>query len=299
MVGFDRRGLAETLARAYLDQIFVYGFIHADPHPGNILLTPDGRLGLVDLGMVTYVTPTRQEQMLKLLAAASEGQADEVAKILMEIGTPSEDRDEAHFTEQAGSLVMLNKDVSLQQMQFGRLVVELIRIATQNGIKPAPELSMLGKALLNLDEASRILDPDFRPNELVRDQIQAIMSRHMLGVISPGNVLSTIMDLYDFVGKLPGRMNLILDKLTKEQFEIRVHAFDEVAFFANMQKIANRITVGLILAALIIGAALMMQVHTTFTLFGYPGIAVVMFLLAAFLGLFVVGRILFDEARKH
>ncbi|HEX9012809.1 MAG TPA: AarF/UbiB family protein [Anaerolineaceae bacterium] len=298
LIDYDRHGLAEALGKAYLDQILVHGFIHADPHPGNVLLTHDGRLALIDLGMVTYLTPTRQEQMLKLLLATSEGKADEVAKLLMTIGTPLEERNEAHFTEQITGIVMLNRDATLDDLRFGRVVVEMIRIAAENGIRPAPELSMLGKALLNLDETSRALDPEFNPNQLVRSYIEVLMSKHMAGLVSPGNMLSTLMDLYEFIQKLPGRMNLFFDKLTNEQLEIRVRAFDEEEFLSGVQKIANRITVGLVLAALIIGAALMMQIQTPFRLFGYPGIAVIMFLLAAILGFVMVGRILIEDFRK-
>lgn len=299
LLDYDRPRLAEALGKAYLDQILVHGFIHADPHPGNVLLTTDKRLALIDLGMVTYLTPTRQEQLLKLLLAISEGNADEVAKVMISIGVPLEDRNEARFVEQISSIVLLNRESNLEEIRFGRVVIEMIRIAAENGIQPAPELSMMGKALLTLDETSRALDPTFNPNQLLRQHIQTPMRKRLLKAMSPESLFSSFLDLYDLVQKLPGRMNLIFDKLLNEQFEIRVRAFDELAFLANMQKIANRITVGLVLAALIIGAALMMQIHTTFQLLGYPGIAVIMFFLAALLGLLLVGRILFDDFRRH
>lgn len=298
LLDYDRPRLAEALGKAYLDQILVHGFIHADPHPGNVLLTQDKRLALIDLGMVTYLTPTRQEQLLKLLLAIGEGNADEVARVMMNIGTPLEDRNESHFIEQVSSVVLLNRESNLEDMRFGRVVIEMIRIAAENGIRPAPELSMMGKALLNLDETSRAMDPNFNPNQLLRRYIQTLMQKRMLKSISPESVLSSFLDLYELVQKLPGRVNLIFEKLLSEQFEIRIHAFDETTFLSNIQKIANRITVGVVLAALIIGAALMMQIQTKFQLLGYPGIAMVMFLLAAVLGLLLVGRILFDDFRK-
>jgi predicted unusual protein kinase regulating ubiquinone biosynthesis (AarF/ABC1/UbiB family) len=299
LLDYDRPRLAEALGKAYLDQILVHGFIHADPHPGNVLLTQDKRLALIDLGMVTYLTPARQEQLLKLLLAISEGKADEVARLMITIGTPNEDRNEAHFVEQISSIVLLNREANLEEMRFGRVVVEMIRIAADNGIQPAPELSLMGKALLTLDETSRALDPTFNPNQLLREYLQTLMRKHMLKTISPEAILSSALELYELVQKLPGRVNQIFDKLLSEQFEMRIRAFDETAFLSNMQKIANRITVGLVLAALIIGAALMMQIQTSFQLLGYPGIAVVMFLLAALMGLLVVGRILFDDFRRR
>lgn len=299
LLDYDRPRLAEALGKAYMDQILVHGFIHADPHPGNVLLTRDKRLALIDLGMVTYLTPTRQEQMLKLLLAISDGKADEAARIMMTIGTPLEERNEAHFTEAISSIVLMNREANLEDIRFGRVVIEMIRIAADNGIQPAPELAMMGKALMTLDETSRALDPNFNPTQLLRQYLQTLMRKRMLKSMSPEAILSTALDLYELVQKLPGRINLIFDKLLSEQFEIRIHAFDETAFMSNIQKIANRITVGVVLAALIIGAALMMQIQTSFQLLGYPGIAVIMFMIAALLGFFLVGKIFYDEFHRR
>lgn len=298
LLDYDRPRLAEALGKAYLDQILIHGFIHADPHPGNVLLTRDQRLALIDLGMVTLLTPTRQEQLLKLLLAISEGDTDAAAKQMMAIGTPLPDHDEDRFTSQIASIVLQTREANLENVQFGRVVIDMIRIASENGIQPAPELSMLGKALLTLDETSRALDPTFNPNQLLREYMQTLMRKRMLKNISPESLFSSVMDLYALVQKMPGRLNMIFDKLLNEQFEIRIRAFDETAFLSNMQKIANRITVGLVLAALIVGAALMMQIRTPFEILGYPGIAVIMFFLAALLGLFLVGKIFLDDLRK-
>ncbi len=295
----DGEKLAEALAKAYLDQILVYGFVHADPHPGNVLLTEDGRLGLVDLGMVTYISPERQNQLIKLLLAVSEGKAEEAARILIQIGTPTEGRDEANFTNQVSSLILSNREGNVEDVHFGLALVNLIRVAAENGIQPPSELSLTGKALLTLDETTRDLAPGFNPNKLIREHIQSIMQTHLIKSLSPRNVFLSLLETYELVEKLPARLNSLFDKLLSEQFEIRIHAFDEASFISNTRKIANRITMGLILAALIVGAALMMQVNTSARLFGYPAIAMVMFLLAAVMGLIVVVNIFVDELRKR
>jgi ubiquinone biosynthesis protein len=287
-IDLDNKELAEDLCKAYLDQILIDGFFHADPHPGNLLITDDGRLALLDLGMVARIDPAMQERLLKLLLAISAGQGQEVAAVSLQIGTPLEGRDEAKYRREVVDLVGSFQNASGAQIQVGRIVIGLARLAAENGVRPAPELTLMGRALLQLDETARGLDTDLDPNAVVRQHSASIMRRHMLRKLSPANVFASALEMQDFVQHLPGRLNTVLDHLAANQVQIKVNAFDETRLMDNLQKIANRIALGLVLAALIVGAALMMQVNTRFRLFGYPGLAMLLFLLAAACGFILI-----------
>lgn len=292
--------LAGELFRAYLHQILVDGLFHADPHPGNIFLTDDGRLALIDLGMVGRITPAMQEQMLKLLLAVSEGRADAAAELAVEIGERRENFDERPFRRQLAELIAQHQNSTVEEIQVGRSMLEISRISGESGLRMAPELSMLGKALLNLDEAARILDPAFDPNEAIRRSAAELVRKRMLKSISPGSILASVIEAKEFVEELPGRANRILDALARNELKIGIDAIDERTLIEGFQKVANRITTGLILAALIIGAAMLMQVKTAFSLFGYPGLAMLCFLVAAGGGFWLVVTILLAdrEARR-
>jgi predicted unusual protein kinase regulating ubiquinone biosynthesis (AarF/ABC1/UbiB family) len=287
-IDLDNRQLAEDLCKAYLDQILVDGFFHADPHPGNLLITDDGRLALLDLGMVARIDPGMQERLLKLLLAVSEGQGQDVAAISLQIGTPLEGRDEARYQREVVDLVGSFQNAPGAQIQVGRIVIGLARLAAENGVRPAPELTLMGRALLQLDETARGLDTDLDPNAVVRRHSASIMRRQMLRKLSPANVFASALEMQDFVQHLPGRLNTVLDHLAANQVQIKVDAFDETRLMDNLQKIANRIALGVVLAALIVGAAMMMQVNTRFRLFGYPGLAMILFLLAAACGFLLI-----------
>jgi ubiquinone biosynthesis protein len=291
----DFRSLAEDLCKAYLDQILVDGFFHADPHPGNLLVTEDGRLALLDLGMVARIDPAMQEQLLKLLLAVTEGQGQQAAQVTLQIGTQLQERDEARFRREVADLVGSQQNVSADQVQVGRAVIMLARLSAENGIRPAPELTMMGRALLQLDNSARSLDPGFDPNQTVRRHSDTIMRRHMLKKLSPANVFASALEMQDFVQHLPGRLNSVLDNMAANKVQIKVDAFDETRLMDNLQKIANRIALGLVLAALIVGAALMMQVNTRFRIFGYPGLAMLLFLLAAACGFVLIFSVLFND----
>jgi predicted unusual protein kinase regulating ubiquinone biosynthesis (AarF/ABC1/UbiB family) len=152
------------------------------------------------------------------------------------------------------------------------------RISVECGIRVPSELTMVGKTLLNLDGIGRALDPHFDPNAAVRRNAADLMRRHMLKSLSPGHVFETLIEAKEFVEKLPRRVNNFLDLIANNKLKIDVDAIDETLLMEGFQKVANRITLGLILSSLIVGAAMLMRVETSFRILGYPGLAMLFFL---------------------
>jgi ubiquinone biosynthesis protein len=298
----DLSHLAEELFRAYLHQILVDGLFHADPHPGNILVTEDGKLALIDLGMVGRVSPGMQEQMLKLLLAVSEGHSDEAADLAIKIGEAGEEFQEQDFRRRVAELVEQHQDTTVEEIQVGRSMLEFSRVSSASGMRMPPELTMLGKTLLNLDEVGRSLAPQFDPNEAIRRNAAEIVRLRLRKSISAGHVFAAAMEAKEFVAELPRRVNRILDAAARNELKFQIDAIDESTLIEGFQKVANRITMGLILAALIMGAAMLMQVETRFRLLGYPGLAILCFLAAAGGGFWLVISILLSDRgakRKH
>src|SRR6185312_2397657 len=144
------------------------------------------------------------------------------------------------------------------------------------------------------------LDPTFDPNAVIRERANEILQRNIVKSMAPSNLLSGVVDLKEFAEKLPGRVNRILDTVGNNELRLKVDAIDEKVVLEGLQKVANRITLGLIVAALIVGAAMLVRVETSFRIFGYPGLALIFFLMAAAAGLGLVFSILFyDEKRRR
>ena len=296
---FDGDALATELFRAYLHQILVDGFFHADPHPGNVFLTDDYRVALLDLGMVGRIMPGLQEQLLQLLLAIAEGRGDDAANIAIKIGEKKEDFDETQFRRRVSEIVATQQGATVEKMQVGRLVLEVTQISGENNIRVPAELAMLGKTLLNLDQVGRAIEPEFDPNAAIRREAAQIMQHRMMKSLSPGNLFSGVLELKDLLQRLPARINKIIDAVANNEMKISVDAIDEQTLVLGFQKVANRITVGLIIAALIIGAAMLMRVDTTFRIWGYPGLAILLFLGAAAAGIVLLVNILFyDKSDK-
>jgi predicted unusual protein kinase regulating ubiquinone biosynthesis (AarF/ABC1/UbiB family) len=296
---FDGHALAEETFRAYLEQILVNGFFHADPHPGNVFLTDDYRIALIDLGMVGRIMPNLQEQLLQLLLAIAEGRGDDAADIAIKVGDKKENFDEVQFRRRISEIVAKQQGANVENMQVGRLVLEVTQVSGENNIRVPSELTMLGKTLLNLDQVGRTIAPDFDPNASIRRHAGEIMQQRLMKSLSPGNLFSGVLELKDLVQRLPTRINKILDAIADNKLKVEVDAIDEKTLIVGFQKVANRITTGLIIAALIVGAALLMRVETTFRIWGYPGLAIILFLGAAGAGVVLLINILFhDEPEK-
>ncbi|HEX2034096.1 MAG TPA: AarF/ABC1/UbiB kinase family protein [Chloroflexota bacterium] len=291
--------LAEQLFHAYLRQVVVDGFFHADPHPGNILLTEDGKLGLIDVGMVARLTPRVQEQLIQLLLAMSDGRGDSAADAAVRLGEPRPDFDEATFRRRVAEVVARQHGASAGELEVGRMMLEVTRISGECHIRVPPELAMLGKTLLNLDQVGQTLDPAFDPAAAVKRHAAGVLRDRMLKSLSPGSVISSLVETRELVETLPRRLNRILEHLAENDLAVKVDAIDERYLMEGLQKIANRITLGLVLAALIVGAAMLTTVPTTFRVLGYPAIAMLFFLLAAGGGVLLAINILFRDERAE
>ena len=295
----DGSRLADDLFRAYLKQILIDGFFHADPHPGNVFVTTDQRIALLDLGMVARIAPGMQEALLKLLLAVSEGDAERAAQIGAEIGRQREDFDPPTFHRRVADLVGAYQHASLGDLQIGRTLLELARASGEAGLQLPTELTLLSKALLQLDEIGRTLDPEFEPNAAVRRHASELLRRRMLKSASPGHLATALLEAKEFAEKLPGRVNRVLDLVANNKLKLEVDAIDEAELIGGLQKIANRIAMGLVLASLIVGAALLMQVPTSFRILGYPGLAILLFFAAAAGGCALIVSILWSDRKPR
>lgn len=291
----DGEALCEELFKAYLKQVLIDGVFHADPHPGNVFLTDQGRIALLDLGMVGHTAPVMQENLIKFLLAISDSDSDAVADLVIRTSEKDEEFNAPAFRRRIAQFVSRTRDQGLAQVKVGQSIMEVTHGAAENGLHVPGELTLLGKTLLQLDEIGRILAPEWDPNASVRRNVDEIMTQRMRKDVSKGNILSSILETKSFIGGLPNRLNRIMDSVANNELEVKVKSVDAKVVMDGMQKIANRITTGIVLAALIIGASLMMRIPTRFHLFGYPGLAIVCFLIAAAGGLWLVLNIFMQD----
>lgn len=290
--------MARELVCAYLDQIFLHGLVHADPHPGNVLIHDQG-LGLIDLGMVVRLSPRTRDALLRLLVALADGNGDDAANRIEAMAEPLEMYDQRNWQRRCARLVSrIHGTHARRELAEGQVLIELTRLAAACGLRPPPEIAILGRTLLALEAVIQRLDPERSTRELVRQHLDRLLGERARMQLGRQALKLEVAEVVEAAGALPRQVGAVLDLLAANRLRVRVSGLEESRLLENLQKIANRITVGLICAALVVGAALALRVDAGPRLFGYPGLALVMFVLAFVLSATLVVSVLLSDRRQ-
>lgn len=299
LIELDRESLADELMRAYLHQILVDGVFHADPHPGNLFLMHDQQIALIDLGMIARTGGPEQERLVKLLLATSEGRGGDAASIALDMAEKLPHSDPARFRQEVANVVAEHHNAKVRNIQAGTVILHIQKVSAECGIVMPEIFTMIGKTLLNLDSVVQALCPNFDPSESVRRAASGIIKKRVEQQFTMGGVYNALLEVNSMFQELPERVNKVSRLLAENELKLNVDAIDEDKLIEGLQKIANRISTALVLAALIIGASLMMQLDSSLKLFGYPAIAVLFFIVAAGAGIVIVFRSLFNDIRRR
>ena len=214
------------------------------------------------------------------------------------MGTRLEDFDAERYEREIGQLVTRYASRSgAQTTSEGRLVLDVTLLGTACGLRTPPELSLLGKTLLNLDTACHLLAPDLDTKRVVEDQLQHVMRARLRKSLSSPNLASEMMEVQALLRDGPRKLSDILSLVAENRFQMRVTGLEESRLMENLQKIANRISTGIIVAALILASAMLMRMEGGPRLFGYPALAFVLFSIAAVLGLGIVASALLRDRK--
>jgi ubiquinone biosynthesis protein len=242
--------IARDLLSAYLKQVVIDGVFHCDPHPGNILLTDDGRLALMDFGMVGRFDAGQKDHIILLLLAFSERQGERVADTYLDMIEIPRDFDRRAFTQDVCALVSRYHDLSGGRMALGTALLDLTRVAYLHRTPVPTTMTLLGKAMLNLDGTVRVLSPELDPVELIRGYMQEVMEQRVIGQTSPGRVSAWVLDMKRLVENAPRRADAILDKLAGDQLTLKLEPEHDT--LRRLDRIAARLSSSMVVSSLII-----------------------------------------------
>ena len=257
--GLDRAQLAATGAGIVLKMVLEDGFFHADPHPGNIFYLPDGRIGVIDFGMVGRVSEQRRFQIVQLLHGLVERESAPVADVLMEWGEGGGEVDEARLQADVGAFVDQYRGVPLKDLRMGLMLTDVTTILRENGLSLPPDLALMIKAFLTLEGMGRQLDPDFDMAGAARPFLQRVVLQRY----SPRTLLKrgrrTALDAMELVGDLPRELRRLLRTARRGRLHLQVEVTSLKAFGEQVDRAANRLTMGVITAALVVGSSIVMN----------------------------------------
>jgi len=196
--------------------------------------------------------------------------------------------DAARSEREISAVVAAFHDVDVRMVNVGQLIFHVIGIANNNELKVPAELAMLAKTLLHLDGVTRRLDPDYDPHTVIREYAEKLMVEKLAEKFAPRNFYPALLELNHLIHDLPHQAREIIDLTAAGRLSFGLNLTQAEQFLAGMHKIANRITVGVIIAALLIASSMIMRIPTGTHLLGYPALAVIGYLLATAAGLYLI-----------
>ena len=253
--GLDRHDLAQRAARIVAKMVFEDGFFHADPHPGNFFIEPDGRVGLVDFGMVGTLDDALRKQLSRILIGFLRQDPDRLADALLALGTSTEPVDRARLREDLAGLLERYFPRSIGEISLRSALGDVLAIVRRHGLRLPPDLALLLTVLLVAEGLVAVLDPDFRFAEALAPYAR----RQLLAQVTPAAVRQRVeefgADLAELAADFPGRLDRLLKTVESEGLEVRLRTDELEALLSRAERIGNRIAVAVLAAATIDGLA--------------------------------------------
>ena len=281
--GLDKKRIAYNGAEAIMHMVLIDGFFHADPHLGNIICLEDNKIALIDFGMVGRLSDFRREEIVKLLFSLVKKNSKGVIDILLD-WVPDEDVDENVLAMEIDAFLDHYHGRSLQQLHFAALLTDLTSILREHELVLPPDLALLFKTLISLDGVGRKLDPDFNIIEIASPFIMQLMSKKYRPDIAFKKGMDQSVELFQILTSLPSDAKDLLQSVKRKGIKVNVDVKRLDHFGHQLDRAASRVTIGLIVAALIVGTAIVSSIENQPTVWGLPAWGFVGFMAAAFWG---------------
>ncbi|HEX7221148.1 MAG TPA: AarF/UbiB family protein [Burkholderiales bacterium] len=285
--GLDRRVLAQRGAHAMLKMVLEDGFFHADPHPGNVFYLPGNRVAFIDFGMVGHLSERRRDELVRLLAGLVGRDADDVVEVLLDWagGVPV---DAAKLAADIDAFIDRYHGIALKDLRMGAMLADMTALLREHALALPADLALVLKACATLETYGRELDPQF-------DMVGAAAPFLRAATLARGGPLNlakrgwhTLGALGDILGDLPRDLRGLARSARSGRLQAHVDVTGLPAFGRQLDTAANRLALGIVTAALIVGSSIVMTIEGGPLLFGMP-----LFGALGFAGAFVGGAWLF------
>jgi ubiquinone biosynthesis protein len=282
--GLDRRQIASCGADAFLKMVLDHGFFHGDPHPGNVMIMPENVICLLDFGMVGRLDPSLKEYLTEVLSAVIRRDVDGLIRTIINFGEMNEALNMRSLKKGLADFIDGYFEIPLKEIEVGKMLLEFIDLISTHRIKMHPDLTMLVKVLVVVEGMGRELDPQFNMVEHLRPFLaEALREQH-----SPGRFLKELLEGADaYIGlarDLPREIREVLNKINRNKFRIDLEHRGLDRFTRELDRSANRLSLSMILAALLIGSSIAMHANSGPLFMGLPAFALFGYLCAGLIG---------------
>ena len=290
---FNRQQLARNGAKIMLDQMLRHGFFHADPHQGNVLVMEDGRLCFLDWGMTGRITRDMRHRLIELIQAIIQKDTDTLLRLIpyLTADVPS-DINRTRLETDLLDLVDSYYGLSLKEIQIGELVLSLMNLLNEHRLRIRSDFALLSRAMLALEGLGKELAPDFNLMEEASVMIAELVKERWSVKTLSQDFRSQGLNLYDLIQDLPSRLKAFFRKIDKGDMTFTFKHTGLSTLNNTLERISNRVTFGIIIAALIVGSSMIITTGVKPLLFGFPALGVVGYLVSGLLGIWLIINIL-------
>jgi predicted unusual protein kinase regulating ubiquinone biosynthesis (AarF/ABC1/UbiB family) len=256
LVSDRKKEITTLLFRAFFQQMYLDGFFHADPHPGNIFYLQDGRVALIDFGMIGCIDPRTQQILTEMLLAIVDLDARTCSQLTLELSESVESVSLARLTVDYERMLRKYYNLNLAQVNFSEIVYQLLQIARNNKIKMPGSLGLYAKSLANLEGLARQFNPEINVLDEIKPLMTDLFRRQLIGDTPLQTSLRTVLDLKSIYLKSPRRIERLLDRLSSETLQWNFKIKELEPMRRSLESSANRLSFSVVVGSLIIGAAI-------------------------------------------
>jgi ubiquinone biosynthesis protein len=284
--GYDKKKIAENLAKSFLKQVYVDGFFQGDPHPANILVKEGGVIAFIDFGMIGRLDKELMNKLAELFIAIVKFDLERISQKYLEIGIITPETNISEFKLDVGELIEQYYGVPLKEIDMPRLLNDILDVAMEHRVRIPSNFSLLIKGMVTIEAVARQLDPDFNLSEVAEPFVRELVKRRAHPKVIASEFLKEVSNLGEAFLSIPRRLNQALEKFERGQITVEYRGFERL--ISQLDTTGNRISLALIISAITISSALVIQVERGPQIFGLPFLSVFGFLLAGFLGSILV-----------
>ncbi len=277
-----------------LEQVFVYGLFHADPHPSNIFVMKDNKVGWVDFGIIGLFDDNLKDKASDIFMGITEGDTDKVIEVLMELGEITDEIDLGRFRSKLNDVIYSFGRSSVKNIKISKALEEVLGVALEFGLRIPREFVLFGKAIVTIEGTALIYYPDFKFHERVQPFLEEIMERRYEPKKMIRKGFMNFLGIKKAVEKLPTQATRVLDKLERGKIKIEMRDTDIDKLSVELDKSSNRLTYGMIIAALLVSGSLTVNIGDK-VFYNLPIISALCFSGAAFLGLMLFISIISEK----
>jgi predicted unusual protein kinase regulating ubiquinone biosynthesis (AarF/ABC1/UbiB family) len=252
----ERQAISTLVCRAFFKQFYIDGFFHADPHPGNLFYLEDGRVALLDCGLVGRLDPKTQQILTELLLAIVNLDAQRCTQLTLKMAEYAQPKSLARVENEYAKMLRKYYNLSLSEIKFSEVFYEILELARNNRVKLPSNLGLYSKTLANLEGVARSFNPKLNLLDEIKPLMRDLLQRQLLGDDPVQTLLRTALDVKSLSLQSPRQLDQLLDRITSETIKWNITLREIDPLRRSIDDSANRLSFSIVVGALIMGAAI-------------------------------------------